>query len=112
MSMSIQSNVGSCDTENGTHAACLRQVTKLFGVGTTEVDALSSVDFNVHTGELLLLVGPSGCGKTMLLSVLAGILDATSGEVEVFGTRVDQLDQQEKTAFRRDNIGFIFQQYN
>ena len=84
----------------------------MFGVGTTEVHALNNVDFNVHTGELLLLVGPSGCGKTTLLSVLAGILDATSGEVDVFGTRIDQLDQQEKTAFRRDNVGFIFQQYN
>ncbi|HLH33571.1 MAG TPA: ABC transporter ATP-binding protein [Alloacidobacterium sp.] len=110
--MLIQSNVGGCDTTNGTHAACLRGVTKLFGVGTTEVHALNEVDFNVHTGELLLLVGPSGCGKTTLLSVLAGILDATSGEVDVFGTRIDQLSQQEKTEFRRDNIGFIFQQYN
>jgi putative ABC transport system ATP-binding protein len=44
--------------------------------------------------------------------VLAGILDATEGEVDVFGTRIDQLDQRGKTAFRRDNIGFIFQQYN
>jgi len=110
--MSIESNVGVCDTGNGTHAACLRGVTKLFGVGTTEVHALNEVDFNVHTGELLLLVGPSGCGKTTLLSVLAGILDATSGEVDVFGTRIDQLSQHEKTEFRRDNIGFIFQQYN
>lgn len=112
MSMAAQSSTNGCDTENGTHAACLRNVTKLFGVGTTEVHALDHVDFNVHTGELLLLVGPSGCGKTTLLSVLAGILDATSGEVDVFGTRIDQLDQQEKTAFRRDNVGFIFQQYN
>jgi putative ABC transport system ATP-binding protein len=110
--MVTHSNVGGCDTGNGTHAACLRGVTKLFGVGTTEVHALNEVDFNVHTGELLLLVGPSGCGKTTLLSVLAGILDATSGEVDVFGTRIDRLSQQEKTEFRRDNIGFIFQQYN
>lgn len=105
-------NVTECDTANGTHAACLRGVTKSFGTGATEVRALKEVDFNVHTGELLLLVGPSGCGKTTLLSVLAGILDATEGEVNVFGTRVDQLDQAGKTAFRRDNIGFIFQQYN
>ena len=105
-------SVNECDTANGTHAACLRHVTKAFGAGATEVRALKEVDFNVHTGELLLLVGPSGCGKTTLLSVLAGILDASAGEVNVFGTRIDQLDQAEKTAFRRDNIGFIFQQYN
>lgn len=105
-------NGNGCDTANGTHAACLRQVKKAFGTGATEVRALKDVDFNVHTGELLLLVGPSGCGKTTLLSVLAGILDVSDGEVNVFGTRIDQLDQAEKTAFRRDNIGFIFQQYN
>jgi len=105
-------SVNGCDTTNGTHAACLRCVTKAFGTGATEVRALKEVDFNVHAGELLLLVGPSGCGKTTLLSVLAGILDASEGEVNVFGTRIDQLDQAEKTAFRRDNIGFIFQQYN
>lgn len=105
-------NVNECSVVNGTHAACLRGVTKAFGEGATEVRALKEVDFNVHTGELLLLVGPSGCGKTTLLSVLAGILDASEGEVNVFGTRIDQLDQAAKTTFRRDNIGFIFQQYN
>jgi putative ABC transport system ATP-binding protein len=96
----------------GSVAACLRGVVKCFGAGATEVRALNGVDFEVRRGELLLLVGPSGCGKTTLLSVLAGILDATSGEVDVFGTRVDKLDQAGKTAFRRENIGFIFQQYN
>ena len=101
-----------CEGTGNGIAACLHHVTKSFGVGTTEVRALDAVDFDVRTGELLLLVGPSGFGKTTLLSVLAGILDATSGDVEVFGTRVDQLDQAGKTAFRRDNIGFIFQQYN
>jgi putative ABC transport system ATP-binding protein len=110
--MSMQLKTNGCDTANGPRAACLRHVTKAFGMGTTEVRALKEVDFDVHTGELLLLVGPSGCGKTTLLSVLAGILDATDGEVDVFGTRIDQLNQTEKTAFRRDNIGFIFQQYN
>jgi putative ABC transport system ATP-binding protein len=103
---------GGCKGTGGRVAACLRHVTKTFGMGTTEVRALDKVDFEVRTGELLLLVGPSGCGKTTLLSVLAGILDATGGEIEVFGTRVDRLDQAGKTSFRRGNVGFIFQQYN
>jgi len=93
-------------------AARLTRVNKSFGEGTTEVHALIDVDFEVNRGELLLLVGPSGCGKTTLLSVIAGILDATSGEIEVFGTRVDQLNQQQKTTFRKETIGFIFQQFN
>jgi putative ABC transport system ATP-binding protein len=87
-------------------------VNKVFGEAGTEVHALAEVNFSVNCGELLLLVGPSGCGKTTLLSVLAGILDVTDGEVEVFGIRVDRLDQQQKTTFRKDNIGFIFQQFN
>jgi len=93
-------------------AACLRNVHKNYGDATTLVRALDGVDLEVRQGELLLLVGPSGCGKTTLLSVLCGILDATSGEVEVFQTRIDKLTQEQKTAFRRENIGFIFQQYN
>jgi putative ABC transport system ATP-binding protein len=114
MSMASQSTEinDRCNGTGGRVAACLRHVTKTFGVGSTEVRALDKVDFEVRTGELLLLVGPSGCGKTTLLSVLAGILDATEGEVEVFGTRVDKLDQAGKTTFRRGNVGFIFQQYN
>jgi putative ABC transport system ATP-binding protein len=101
-----------CNSTNGSSAACLRGVNKVFGEVGTEVHALMDVDFSVNCGELLLLVGPSGCGKTTLLSVLAGILDATTGEVEVFGARLDRLNQKEKTSFRRDKIGFIFQQYN
>jgi putative ABC transport system ATP-binding protein len=93
-------------------AARLVGVNKVFGEAGTEVHALEDVNFSVNCGELLLLVGPSGCGKTTLLSVLAGILDATSGEVEVFGERVDKLDQQGKTEFRKRTIGFIFQQFN
>jgi len=97
---------------SGAIAASLRGVNKIFGEPGTEVHALLDVEFSVHCGELLLLVGPSGCGKTTLLSVLAGILDVTTGEVEVFGERVDQYDQKQKTEFRRKNIGFIFQQFN
>lgn len=99
----------ACDT---TRAACLRNVHKNYGDASTLVRALDGVELEVRQGELTLLVGPSGCGKTTLLSVLCGILDATSGEVEVFQTRIDKLSQEQKTAFRRENIGFIFQQYN
>lgn len=93
-------------------AASLVSVNKHFGLGNTFVKALKDVNFQIRCGELTLLVGPSGCGKTTLLSVLAGILDVTDGEVEVFGTRIDTLNQSQKTDFRRRNIGFIFQQFN
>jgi putative ABC transport system ATP-binding protein len=92
-------------------AARLSGVSKTFGKGNTLIHALQGVDLEVHSGELLLLVGPSGCGKTTLLSVLAGILDATGGTIEVFGERLDLMNQAQKTAFRRQKIGYIFQQF-
>lgn len=93
-------------------AVSLTKVSKTFGVGDTQVKALKTVDLQVSCGELLLLVGPSGCGKTTLLSVMAGILDNDDGVVDVFGVRVDKLSQAQKTNFRRQYVGFIFQQFN
>jgi len=89
-----------------------RGVTKVYAEGGSEVHALRGVDLSARTGELLLLVGPSGCGKTTLLSVIAGILDVTAGEVRVFGEAVHEMTGGQKTEFRKRNIGFIFQQYN
>src|SRR5262249_53233978 len=62
--------------------------------------------------EMTMLVGPSGCGKTTLLSVIAGLLDASNGEVEVLGQRVAQLPNGRQVEFRRRNLGFVFQQFN
>ncbi len=95
-----------------TLAISCRGVTKVYAEGGTEVHALRGVDLEARTGELLLLVGPSGCGKTTLLSVIAGVLDVTAGHIDVFGESVDGMSSGEKTRFRKDHIGFIFQQYN
>ncbi len=89
-----------------------RNVVKQFGKGDTAVFALRGVNFDVWLGEMTLLVGPSGCGKTTLLSVIAGILDPTSGDVRVLGTDVTALSNNQKVSFRGENIGFVFQQYN
>jgi putative ABC transport system ATP-binding protein len=89
-----------------------RNVVKQFGRGDTALLALRGVNFDVWLGELTLLVGPSGCGKTTLLSVIAGILNPTSGEVRVLGTDVVAMSNNQKVAFRGHNIGFVFQQYN
>jgi putative ABC transport system ATP-binding protein len=66
----------------------------------------------VRFGEMTLLVGPSGCGKTTLLSVIAGLLDATDGEISVLGQNMDELSGTDSVLFRRKNLGFVFQQYN
>jgi putative ABC transport system ATP-binding protein len=59
-----------------------------------------------------MLVGPSGCGKTTLLSILTGILSPTAGDVDVMGQRITALRGKKKALFRRETLGFIFQQYN
>lgn len=59
-----------------------------------------------------MLVGPSGCGKTTLISVIAGLLDATAGEVALFGNNVASLKANDQVLFRRSNLGFVFQQFN
>ena len=89
-----------------------RQVTKVYGRGNAEVHALRGVDLNVFAGELTMLVGPSGCGKTTLLSVMAGILRATNGRVTALGTDLEALSSWRRTLFRRDHVGFVYQQFN
>jgi putative ABC transport system ATP-binding protein len=89
-----------------------RNVTKQFGAGDAAVMALRGVDAEVRLGELTLLVGPSGCGKTTLISVIAGLLDPTAGEVEVLGEDLTTLRGRRLVEFRGRNIGFVFQQYN
>ena len=93
-------------------AVSCRQVTKEFGTGDNRALVLRGVDFDVQFGEMTLLVGPSGCGKTTLLSVIAGLLDPTSGGISVLGQNVDQLSGSDSILFRRKNLGFVFQQYN
>jgi len=93
-------------------AAECRAVDKDFGSGETRIRALRNVDLEVPFGELTMLVGPSGCGKTTLLSVIAGVLDATGGEVQVLGERIDTLSGDRLVQFRRRNLGFVFQQFN
>ena len=89
-----------------------RGVTRSFGSGPARVMALRGVDLDVAAGELMMLVGPSGCGKTTLISVIAAILDADGGTCRVLDHELSVLSQAEKTAFRRRNIGFVFQAYN
>ena len=98
-------------TTEGTAVVC-RGVTKEFGQGDTKVQALRGIDVDVPTGEMTLLVGPSGCGKTTLISIIAGLLDPTAGDVTLLGQNRKQLRGGRLVRFRAENIGFVFQQYN
>src|SRR3954447_20070355 len=99
------------DTAAGPAVSC-RQVTKEFGDGESKLLALRGIDLDIPAGEMTLLVGPSGCGKTTLISIIAGLLDATSGEVSVLGRSLRRISRRELVAFRGRYIGFVFQQYN
>jgi putative ABC transport system ATP-binding protein len=89
-----------------------RDVRKEFGEGATQVEVLRGVDFDALQGKLTFLVGPSGCGKTTLISVIAGLLDSSSGKVELFGQDLAALSAADRILFRRKNLGFVYQQYN
>ena len=91
--------------------ACSR-VTKHFGEGENRVEVLRGVDLTIPFGEMTLLVGPSGCGKTTMLSVIAGLLDRTGGELNVLGSDLAGLSGSDAVLFRRRNLGFVFQQFN
>ncbi|MDX1946463.1 MAG: ABC transporter ATP-binding protein [Pirellulaceae bacterium] len=93
-------------------AVVCRGVTKEFGTGDAKVRALTGVDVEIPTGEMTLLVGPSGCGKTTLISIMAGLLDPTAGEVVLLGRNRRELRGGKLVNFRGKNIGFVFQQYN
>jgi putative ABC transport system ATP-binding protein len=94
------------------HAVVCRGVIKTYGRGEAKVQALRGVDLEIPTGEMSLLVGPSGCGKTTLISIIAGLLEPTAGEVEVLGVRLHEIGGSQLVRFRGQNIGFVFQQYN
>lgn len=90
----------------------VRGVRKRFGKGDAATLALRGVDLDVPYGELLMLVGPSGCGKTTLVSIIAGTLEPTDGEVHVLGNDLAAMPKHRIVRFRRENVGFIFQSYN
>ena len=89
-----------------------RGLTRLYGEGTTAVEALRGVDIVVRAGELVAVMGPSGSGKSTLMHILAGLDKPTSGTVMIAGTEITRLDDSHLTKLRRDHIGFVFQFFN
>jgi putative ABC transport system ATP-binding protein len=87
-------------------------VKKTYGKGIAAVQALRGIDLEVPAGQLMMIVGPSGSGKTTLISVIAGILEQTEGTCIVFDHDFKAMSATQKTHFRGETIGFVFQAFN
>lgn len=87
-------------------------VVKCFGSGSAVTRALDGVSFSVDKGEFVAVMGPSGSGKSTLLNVVATIEPLTEGKIVVDGVPVSSFEERELADFRRDKLGFIFQEYN
>jgi putative ABC transport system ATP-binding protein len=89
-----------------------RGLSKTYGEGVAEVRAVRDVDLEIEAGSFVVMLGPSGSGKTTLLNLIAGIEPPSSGEIRVNGANLAELDEEGRTAFRRDSVGLIFQFFN
>ena len=97
---------------SGEQAIFCQGIAKTYGEGESAVKALRGIDFTANFGEIVALVGPSGCGKTTLISIFAAILSRSSGALQLAGVDPDAMTNQDRTIFRREKVGFIFQQFN
>ena len=90
----------------------LRDVTKIYGEGASEVHALSHIDLSVEAGSLVAIMGASGSGKSTLLTIAGSLEDPTGGEVSIGDRPLSSLSRNGKARLRRQSIGFVFQDYN
>ncbi len=89
-----------------------RQIKKVYGGKGNVFSALEHIDLTVMEGEFVGIMGPSGAGKSTLLNVLATIDQPTSGDIVINGTSLTKLSEEQLSAFRREQLGFLFQDYN
>ena len=90
----------------------LDKVYKIYKMGEVEIRAVDNISFEISKGEFVVVVGPSGAGKTTVLNILGGMDTATEGDVYVDGSNIAEYNSHQLTAYRRDDIGFVFQFYN
>ena len=103
-------SIGLTDTE--TRSILAKGVEMAFQAGQQRFQILQGIDLEIRSGDIQLLMGPSGSGKTTLLSILAGLLTPTTGKVYLLGEEITKMSRTKLSRFRRQNIGFIFQDFN
>ncbi len=89
-----------------------QDVRKVYAMGDVSVVAVDGMTFSIEQGELCIIVGPSGAGKTTVLNMLGGMDSPTSGTIYLGDKCVSSMDKRQLTAYRRNDIGFVFQFYN
>lgn len=90
----------------------LTDVSKIYKSGEVETAALKNINLTIEDGEFVVILGPSGSGKSTLLNVISGLDTVTSGKIMFRDENLTDLSEDEMTEFRREHLGFIFQQYN
>jgi putative ABC transport system ATP-binding protein len=85
---------------------------KNYRIGKIEVEALRGVSVRIQAGELAAIMGPSGCGKSTLMHLLGAMTHATSGQILIEGKDTANMNDAERTDFRRKKVGFVFQKFN
>ena len=100
------------ENETGTAVVVGNDVTRRYGEGDSAVDALRGVSVDIEPGKMTAVMGPSGSGKSTLMHILAGLDKPTSGDVQIAGTEITTLGDNDLTKLRREHIGFVFQFFN
>ena len=90
----------------------LENATKEFFSGNGVIKAMDCLSLDIYPGELLVVLGESGCGKSTLLNIIGCMDELTDGKLEAFGKNMTKITEKERTAYRRQDVGFIFQDYH
>jgi putative ABC transport system ATP-binding protein len=90
----------------------LQHVSKSYGQGANEVDAISDVELSVERGSLVAIMGPSGSGKSTLLTIAGSLEEPTTGDVLIDGVRLSGMSRNDKARLRRRSVGYVFQDFN
>lgn len=87
-------------------------VKKIYKMGEYDIEALAGIDFTIDKGQFVIIAGASGAGKSTILNILGGMDTLTSGKIYVYGKELSSFSQREMVAYRRYDVGFVFQFYN
>jgi len=109
-----RSDSGIAPPPSGKDGAAIRfrDMTKTYGTGEIAVHALRGINLDIEAGQFVVVLGPSGSGKTTLMNIVGGIESPTGGTIEVGDRDLAGLDDRQLTAYRRDDVGFVFQFFN